>query len=1066
MWRRLPIRTDRRAASGGAALFAVAAAALLLAVDLGGDPGDASDPRAGLDALRGDLDGEAAALWAAIAAAWADAPPGESPEVRARWAADSLAETLGARYPATRASGARVELEAAVSVEAGEAVLSDLSVAVHGQAVATRGAARVLVPVEVALEDPTHPMAEAVVRSVVLDGIGRTVDPVGSTLRETLAREVATRRGPLTDVAAGALEAALDAAARAAEESLGAAPPATRGGPAAGTSGGAAAAPARGDILQSLNATQLAAYVAALCRLAPCPAPVRALLEVAASDPALFRRAADLVAGGGTAGPLEDLGPAVGAWVEAARPFLQTALTRLRDALEAARGQWLSRVAGSAAPPEGTAVRHVRYHASHIEAVTSGWSGPLLSGADVLLPLELQLRFRFLLQSVVALPLPDGTPLTMTDTRPVEVRVSLVGSQPPAGAVDREERNAGPAVLPLVAALGTVLDITRILRTWPAELASRFARLRQAVVDRVEDQMATTISRLVFRVLDAAIDGDVNRTVRASFSLFDKLLGNDLRDALTVNFTAFGHDFTLVPDPLKQQLTLSSREGPHTFGVRLRRLVSKKNPLEGRYGPVDSLAVELFWRYREGRLSTDLVVDPFMRTPDGLLRFSLVAQGGRGMAFDLVAPQVTRVAEVAEASLSDVLPGGVPLLVTPTGGLLSLDMAVRAEFLELRRTTVLKWIAQAAEAAWLDVVDRLSVREAAERIRQPDALRQLAGRFLVHLADVAAGQAGKLLSRVEATLSVVDREAAGTGTLGAQFGITVLEPSVVFRELASDVAAVALAGPHAQGPAKPIEWIPEPVHTRVGTTVRLRMSAGAGELLPAVGAFAWPESTLTMDLFNSLGAAAALLGNQDVRSFQRLSVGWDGFATSPRALLPHRDVDRNDRVDLFTATVRSLVGRRVLISEVVPAPAGKDSLFEYVELHNPGFAEVLLDGWSLEDASGQRFAIPVGTRVAPGGFLVVARSLGGFLSAYGALPDVSTLTLSLNDGGDTLELKNPEGWTSDRVWWGPGGLVPREGEAIARPAAPVAPTALPGSTVRWTGSVLDFSMAGPSPGSA
>ncbi len=354
------------------------------------------------------------------------------------------------------------------------------------------------------------------------------------------------------------------------------------------------------------------------------------------------------------------------------------------------------------------------------------------------------------------------------------------------------------------------------------------------------------------------------------------------------------------------------------------------------------------------------------------------------------------------------------------------------------------------------------------RLWQRDTLVQLAGRFLQRLADVVAREASRLLSRVEVAASLGVREAAGLAGAFAEFSLTVLEPVVVFREMASNVAALARAGRPASVPGSIAEALPETVHTRVGVTTRFRLASEPGAYLPgASDLLGLPDAELEVRLFESLGSLATWRGRGGIRSLERAAVSWDGFVRSPAKLLPHTDIDRNDRLDLFQATARSMVGQRILISEVWAAPEGRDAALEFVELYNPGFAEARLDGWALRDASGRRFALPEGTRVAPGAFLVLARSLGGFERAFHQLPDVSTLTLALNDRADALELVNSEGWTSDRVSWGGRDslwLVPAPGESIARRPAPLPPSALPASALRWTGSLLDFALAPPSPG--
>jgi len=1064
----LGLSRDRRAATGGAPLFAVAALVLLLAADLPLHEGAGGGSR-GVERLDALVERERAEVVALAKQGWEDAPAPEAPLPRGRWAADAVRRALADRYPLETPDGAAVRFEGEVTVEVGGGLLSDVEVRVVGGLRAQRGHSAVERTVDARAEDPTRALPRAVVDAAVFGGIEDGASRAGAAFRAALARDLSRRAGALPESAPAAVARALERAAWAAQLSLGlledegaaGAPVATPLPP-----------PDLGGLVRSLAPTSLADFVHALCQREGCPSTVNALLGYLTARPATLSAVAEHVARHAAVGwsPFPTGEATLQALVDAARVFLAYAIHRLQQAVSQAWERWAAWNDAGDRLPAPRAPAHVAYLATGVSARVERALGPALAGGEVVFPFELEAAVRFQLHSLISVPLPGGGRLVAEDSRQVEVRVGVptLGAGPAGLAV--VARPPGPASFPLAPAIAHALDLSRTATEWAAELSARFARLRESVHDRLEEELATALSRLVFRVLDAAMDGDQNRTARALLQLLDGVFAGDLKEALTVNFTAYGRDFSLVPDPLRREVTLTHREGPHSFGVRLRHVGSTDNPFHGRHADYLSLALEFLWTYRQGNLSADLVIDPLMRTGDGLVRFSLVSRAGRGMALDLVAPRVTRVAHVVEVSLSKVVPGGLPLMATPTGGVLEFDMAARAEFLEFRRTTVARWLVGAMEAAWIDTVAGMSVGEVGEHLARPEAAGRLAGRFLVRLADVVVAEASKLLSRVEVAVSFVDREAGGLAAGAAEFALTLLEPAVIFREMASDIAAVAVAGPRPYARATPVELLPESVHTRVGASTRLRLSAGLGAAVPAArDLLTWPEADIVLDLFASLGAIATMGGRESLRSVERLSVGWAGFALSPAGLLPHTDLDRNDRVELFAATVRSLVGTRLLITEVMAAPEGRDARREYVEIHNPGFAEARLDGWALRDASGRMYALPAGTRIGPGGFLVVARSLEGFVGAYGRLPDVSTLTVALNDGRETLELVNAEGWTSDWVEWGgqgTEGLVPGADQAIARRTARVAPSALPGSAVQWTGSLLDFALAPPTPGSA
>jgi hypothetical protein len=66
------------------------------------------------------------------------------------------------------------------------------------------------------------------------------------------------------------------------------------------------------------------------------------------------------------------------------------------------------------------------------------------------------------------------------------------------------------------------------------------------------------------------------------------------------------------------------------------------------------------------------------------------------------------------------------------------------------------------------------------------------------------------------------------------------------------------------------------------------------------------------------------------------------------------------------------------------AEEGPEDEHEFVELHNRGEAEVPLDGWRL--TGDVRFTFPAGAKLAPGGYVVVARRRARLLAVPGHLP--------------------------------------------------------------------------------
>jgi len=127
---------------------------------------------------------------------------------------------------------------------------------------------------------------------------------------------------------------------------------------------------------------------------------------------------------------------------------------------------------------------------------------------------------------------------------------------------------------------------------------------------------------------------------------------------------------------------------------------------------------------------------------------------------------------------------------------------------------------------------------------------------------------------------------------------------------------------------------------------------------------------------------------------------------------------------------RSPFSGAILISEILADPpndlAGdtngdgvRDTYAdEFVELYNPGADTLSLEGWRLGDddtAPGALFQFPAGTRLSPGGYLVL---FGGATPAGFSVPvfaDDGRLGDGLNNAGDTVVLLDALGDTVDVV---------------------------------------------------
>lgn len=113
---------------------------------------------------------------------------------------------------------------------------------------------------------------------------------------------------------------------------------------------------------------------------------------------------------------------------------------------------------------------------------------------------------------------------------------------------------------------------------------------------------------------------------------------------------------------------------------------------------------------------------------------------------------------------------------------------------------------------------------------------------------------------------------------------------------------------------------------------------------------------------------------------------------------------------------------RVLVNEVLANEPGAECSKEFVELLNAGRGTADLSGWTLSDAGGARHVFAPGASLAPGRVLVV----------YGST--ASAGTLSLNNGGDSVVVRDAEGRTRDRIDYS-AGLSAIDGRSFSRSVA-------------------------------
>jgi hypothetical protein len=97
----------------------------------------------------------------------------------------------------------------------------------------------------------------------------------------------------------------------------------------------------------------------------------------------------------------------------------------------------------------------------------------------------------------------------------------------------------------------------------------------------------------------------------------------------------------------------------------------------------------------------------------------------------------------------------------------------------------------------------------------------------------------------------------------------------------------------------------------------------------------------------------------------------------------------------------------LVVSELMYHPPAQDNVpeteFEFVELYNSG--DSTLDLTNLRFTAGISYTFPIGARLAPGQYVVLAENVAWFESRYG-LPATGQYALKLSNGGDHVTLRD------------------------------------------------------------
>ncbi|MCC6235813.1 MAG: CotH kinase family protein [Verrucomicrobiales bacterium] len=174
------------------------------------------------------------------------------------------------------------------------------------------------------------------------------------------------------------------------------------------------------------------------------------------------------------------------------------------------------------------------------------------------------------------------------------------------------------------------------------------------------------------------------------------------------------------------------------------------------------------------------------------------------------------------------------------------------------------------------------------------------------------------------------------------------------------------------------------------------------------------------------------------------------------------------RACLLCFVLRAALGSSpgaVVLNELMYHPPDDRDELQWIELHNASTNAVDLAGWSFQ--KGVTYTFPSPTRLAPGGFAVIASHREAFLRHYGtSVPVVlGSFQGRLSHSGETLELVDASGAVMDSFRYGDSAPWPVSPDGLSASLERIAilhPTTAPEN---WAPSVLPSSeRAAGSPG--
>lgn len=163
---------------------------------------------------------------------------------------------------------------------------------------------------------------------------------------------------------------------------------------------------------------------------------------------------------------------------------------------------------------------------------------------------------------------------------------------------------------------------------------------------------------------------------------------------------------------------------------------------------------------------------------------------------------------------------------------------------------------------------------------------------------------------------------------------------------------------------------------------------GVGELVSFSGEDSVDPEGNTLTYSWDFGDGSSGSGSTTTHAFSE--------AGSKTIMLTVSDGELTDTASVVLTVTAVSYSDQVVINEFLPDPTGSDTDNEFIELLNLGSVPVSLSGWKLDDGDGGStpYTIPVGTSIAPGGYLSFTRAATG---------------LALNNDGDSVRLLAPDG---------------------------------------------------------